>query len=138
MNPSKSIMLIEDDKIDAMTVKRALKELAVPNQLVISGNGDEALDFLNDINNPKPCIIIMDINMPKMNGIEFLKTLKSDFSLRSLPVIILTTSRQESDRVDSFNHGVAGYMIKPVDYDQFLEVMKSIVTYWTTSELPPT
>jgi len=100
------------------------------------GNGEEALDYLRDPTTEKPGIILLDLNMPKMNGIDFLKIAKQDPALKRIPVIVLTTSKDERDRVDSFNLGVAGYMLKPVDYIQFVEVVKAIDLYWTLSELP--
>ncbi|HEY5526615.1 MAG TPA: response regulator [Candidatus Anoxymicrobiaceae bacterium] len=136
MRSKKPILLIEDDLIDKMTVERALKEIRVTNRLDFVGNGEEALDFLRDPTNEKPGIILLDLNMPKMNGIDFLKIAKQDPALKRIPVIVLTTSKDERDRVDSFNLGVAGYMIKPVDYMQFVEVVKAIDLYWTLSELP--
>ena len=136
MNRAKTILLVEDDQVDAMTVKRALKEINVTNNLDITNNGEEALEFLRNSANEKPGIILLDLNMPKMNGIEFLKIAKADADLKKIPVIVLTTSKEDQDRIESFNLGVAGYMIKPVDYRQFVEVIKTINLYWTLSELP--
>ena len=136
MRSSKPILLVEDDQVDAMTVKRALKEINVTNRLDITNNGEEALAFLRNLDNEKPGIILLDLNMPKMNGIEFLKIAKHDDALKKIPVVVLTTSKEEQDKVDSFNLGVAGYMIKPVDYLQFVEVVRTIDLYWTLSELP--
>ena len=137
MRTTRPILLVEDDRVDAMTVKRALKDINVVNRLDIVGDGEEALAFLRDPKNEQPCVILLDLNMPRMNGIEFLKVIKQDEVLKRIPVVVLTTSREEQDKVDSFNLGVAGYMIKPVDYQQFLEVMRTIDLYWTLSELPP-
>ncbi len=136
MKNSKSILLVEDDVVDAMTVKRALNEIKVTNPLHIVGNGEEALNFLKNLKNDLPGIILLDLNMPKMNGIEFLRVMKTDNSIKRIPVIVLTTSKEEQDKIDSFNLGVAGYMIKPVDYLQFVETMRTIDMYWTLSELP--
>jgi len=136
MRSFKPILLVEDDQVDAMTVKRALKEIKVTNRLDIVNNGEAALTFLKNSENEKPGIILLDLNMPKMNGIEFLKIAKKDDSLKKIPVVVLTTSKEDQDKVDSFNLGVAGYMIKPVDYQKFVEVMKTIDMYWTLSELP--
>lgn len=136
MRSEKLMLLVEDDAIDRMTVERALKEIRVTNRLDMVGNGEEALEFLRDSGREKPGIILLDLNMPRMNGIEFLKVVKADEELRRIPVIVLTTSKDEQDRVDSFNLGVAGYMVKPVDYMQFVEVVKAIDLYWTLSELP--
>jgi len=136
MTNDKPILVVEDDTVDAMTIKRAMKDLKVTNELVITGNGEEALDYLNNKENPEPCIILLDLNMPKMNGIEFLNVAKKDPRLKIIPVIVLTTSREESDRMESFRLQVAGYMIKPVDYKQFVDTMRTIDLYWTISELP--
>ncbi|OGC10415.1 two-component system response regulator [candidate division KSB1 bacterium RBG_16_48_16] len=136
MHNDKSILLVEDDRVDAMTVRRAFSDLKVTNKLVAVGNGEEALVFLQNGNNDKPCLILLDINMPKMNGIEFLKIAKNDHGIKSIPVVILTTSQEERDRMEGFSNGVAGYMIKPVDYLQFVETMRTIQMYWTLSEIP--
>ncbi|HXD94433.1 MAG TPA: response regulator [Bacteroidia bacterium] len=136
MKNNRPILLVEDDKIDAMTVMRALKDLKITNTLVHVSNGLEALDHLKNMNSEKPCIILLDLNMPKMNGIELLKVLKNDALLKKLPVVVLTTSNAEKDKTESFNLSVAGYMLKPVDYKQFVDVIKDINFYWTISEIP--
>lgn len=133
---NKPILLVEDDQVDTMTVKRALKEIHVTNPLVHLENGEEAVHYLQDSKREKPCIILLDLNMPIMNGIEFLQVVKHDDQLRRIPVVVLTTSEEQQDKVNSFNLGVAGYMAKPVDYRQFVEVMRSIDAYWTISEMP--
>lgn len=136
MRGKRPILLVEDDSVDAMTVKRALKEIHVTNRVEVVGNGEEALKYLTDENNEKPCIILLDLNMPRMNGIEFLEVAKQNELLKMIPVVVLTTSKEEQDKVNSFKLSVAGYMIKPVDYRQFVEVMRTIDIYWTLSELP--
>lgn len=136
MRSKKPILLVEDDQVDAMTVKRSLQEINVVNHLLIAGNGEEGLQYLGRPDQEKPCIILLDLNMPKMNGIEFLQIVKNDNRLKRIPVVVLTTSRNEQDRVESFNLGVAGYMVKPVDYQQFVNVVKTINLYWTLSEFP--
>ena len=138
MRNTKPVMLVEDDSIDAMTVKRFLNDLGVKTLLVRSTNGEEALEYLREENNEMPCIILLDLNMPKMNGIEFLKIIKDDDRLKKIPVIVLTTSKEDRDVVDSFELSVAGYMIKPVDYKQFLEAMRTLHMYWSLSRLPET
>ena len=130
------ILLVEDDQVDALTIKRALKEINVTNPLTIVNNGEEALEYLRNENNPTPGIILLDLNMPKMNGIEFLNIAKMDDKLKRIPVVVLTTSMEEQDKLDSFNMSVAGYMIKPVDYRQFADVVKAIDLYWTLNEFP--
>ena len=132
----KPILLVEDDRVDVMTVNRALKEIKVTNPVVNLENGEEALKYLRDPEKVKPCIILLDLNMPIMNGIEFLEVVKHDAQLRRIPVVVLTTSGEQQDKVNSFDLGVAGYMAKPVDYRQFVEVMRTIDAYWTISEVP--
>ncbi|MER3524382.1 MAG: two-component system response regulator [Ignavibacteria bacterium] len=136
MKSDASILLVEDDVVDAMTVKRALKDLNVTNTLIIKNNGEEALAYLRNEADRLPCIIILDLNMPKMNGVELLRNLKHDEHLRRIPAVVLTTSKDEQDRFETFDLSVAGYMIKPVEYPQFIEVVRSINLYWTLSELP--
>jgi len=136
MKSKKPILLVEDDQVDVMTVKRVLKEIHVDNTLLLACNGEEALDLLNNSAVEDPGIILLDLNMPRMNGLEFLKAVKSNALTKSIPVIVLTTSRDDNDRLESFNHSVAGYMVKPVDYSQFVDLMKNIDIYWTYSEVP--
>jgi len=132
---SKPILLVDDDRVDVMTTKRALKDINVTNPVYTAGNGEEALELLREGENEKPGVILLDLNMPKMNGIEFLRVIKNDDSLKRIPVVVLTTSKEEEDKVESFSLGVAGYMIKPVDYIKFVEVIRAINLYWTLSEL---
>ena len=133
---NKPILLVEDDQVDIMTIIRALKEIRVSNPLVSMENGEDALAHLRNPANERPCIILLDLNMPIMNGIEFLQQIKQDDMLKRIPVVVLTTSEEQQDKVNSFNLGVAGYMAKPVDYQQFVEMMRSIDLYWTISEMP--
>ncbi|MCD6308061.1 MAG: response regulator [Candidatus Latescibacteria bacterium] len=135
MNTMQPIMLVEDDQVDAMTIRRALKEINVTNPIIHCRNGEEALEQLEADGDP-PCIILLDLNMPKMNGIEFLKVVKERGDLKMIPVVVLTTSGEERDRVESFAYSVAGYMLKPVDYLQFVDTMRTINLYWTLSKLP--
>ncbi|MES2351299.1 MAG: response regulator, partial [Pseudomonadota bacterium] len=121
---------------DIMTIKRALKEIHVGNAVISMENGEAGLEYLRDPAQERPCIILLDLNMPIMNGIEFLQQIKLDPSLRRIPVVVLTTSEEQQDKVRSFDLGVAGYMAKPVDYRRFVEMMRSIDLYWTISEMP--
>ncbi len=132
----KPILLVEDDRVDVMTVKRALNDIRVSNPLVTVENGEEALKYLRNPESKRPCIILLDLNMPIMNGIEFLQVVKHDEILKRIPVVVLTTSGEQQDKLNSFDLGVAGYMAKPVDYRQFVEVMRTIDAYWTISEVP--
>ncbi len=129
-------LLVEDDQVDVMTVKRAIKELGVPNALEVVRNGVEALKFLREEKKKKTCLILLDLNMPKMNGLEFIKELKNDPVLQKCPIIVLTTSNEQQDKQDCFRLSVAGYFVKPVDYFEFVKVIKIITDYWTVSEFP--
>ena len=130
------ILLVEDDQVDVMTVRRALKEVKVTNPVVNLENGEEALKYLRDPDSAQPCIILLDLNMPIMNGIEFLQVIKHDTLLRRIPVVVLTTSEEQQDKISSFDLSVAGYLSKPVVYRQFVEVMRTFDAYWTISEVP--
>jgi len=136
MRTLKPVLLVEDDYVDAMTVKRAFSDLKVTNPLIHKLNGEEALDYLRGEGSQKPCVILLDLNMPKMNGIEFLKIAKTDDELKKVPVVVLTTSKSDEDRVETFGLSVAGYMIKPTDYKKFMETVRVIDLYWSLSELP--
>jgi CheY-like chemotaxis protein len=136
MRNCKPVLLVEDDTIDAMTVQRAFRDLNVTNPLAHALNGEEALAYLEDDQNVRPCVILLDLNMPKMNGIEFLKIVKADTVLKRIPVVVLTTSNEERDILESFRSSVAGYIVKPVDYRKFVEAIQTIDLYWTISELP--
>jgi len=136
MRNTKPVLLVEDDNIDAMTVKRAFNDLKVANQLVHRVNGEEALGYLRDQDNPTPCVVLLDLNMPRMNGVEFLKVTKADVTLKKIPVVVLTTSSEERDIVESFRLSVAGYIVKPVDYKNFVDAIRTVDLYWTLSELP--
>ena len=135
MKNSKPIMLVEDDTVDAMTVKRALKEIKISNGLIHVKNGEEALDHLLDEEKEQPCIVLLDLNMPIMNGVEFLEERAKHDQLITIPVIVLTTSKDEQDKMDSFKKSISGYMVKPVDYNQFVNVIKTIDLYWSLSEM---
>ena len=136
MRSSKPILLVEDDRLDAMIVKRALDDLKVTNKLVHTTNGEEALEYIRNKENEKPCLILLDLNMPKTNGVEFLRIVKADKTLKTIPIVVLTASTKEQDVIETFKLGVAGYIVKPVDYMKFVEAMRTVALYWTLSELP--
>jgi CheY-like chemotaxis protein len=137
MKPAFPILLIEDDIIDVMALKRAFRDLQMTNPLQVAGNGEEALHYLRDALQPRPGLILLDLNMPRMNGVDFLRVVKSDTLLRRIPVVVLTTSKEHSDRSEAFNLGAAGYMVKGIDYPEFIQVVRTIHAYWDMSELPP-
>lgn len=136
MKTNRHILVIDDDYLDVMTLKRAFKEAEVTNPLVVASNGEEALVYLRNLENPKPSLIVLDLNTPRMNGLEFLQIIKADPQWRRIPVIVLTTSNHEHDRQQSYEFSVAGYIVKPMDYDAFVQIVKTIAAYWMLSELP--
>jgi DNA-binding response OmpR family regulator len=136
MKNSRPILLVEDDDVDAMTTQRALDEIKITNKLIHKIDGEDALEYLRDEDNQKPCVILLDLNMPRMNGFDFLKIVKADTMLRRIPVIVLTTSDSDEGMVESYDLGVAGYIVKPVNYQQFVEAMKTLDMYWTLNRLP--
>jgi CheY-like chemotaxis protein len=128
------ILLIEDDTIEVMKLKRAIIKLTMDHELIEAKNGEEALEILKD-HSMLPDVIFLDLNMPKINGLEFLKILKEDSVLRFLPTIILTTSNNRKDILACYDIGVAGYIIKPLKYDHYIEKIKIALSYWSMNEL---
>jgi len=136
MLKERPILLIEDDVVDIMTVRRALKDINANNRLDSVHNGEEALEYLTDDENEIPGIILLDLNMPKMNGIEFMEALEQNSKLKKIPIVVITTSDNENDKIKSFKFNICGYMIKPVEYLKFVEMIKTIREYWAMSEEP--
>lgn len=136
-----NVLLVEDDEVDVMNVKRAFKKNNITNPLYIATNGVEALEMLRGANGIPPTVpaqrrlILLDLNMPRMGGIEFLQELRADPDLKSTPVVVLTTSNQDQDRVEAYNLNVAGYLLKPVTFVTFVELMAALNKYWTLCEL---
>jgi CheY-like chemotaxis protein len=131
------ILLVEDDQIDQMNVKRAFERNKISNPLYIAENGLEALEMLRDGRVPGDRrLILLDLNMPKMNGIEFLKQLRADPQLGHTPVVVLTTSNDEQDKVNAYDFNVAGYLLKPVTFTNFVELTAALNKYWTLVEMP--
>jgi CheY-like chemotaxis protein len=132
-----NILLVEDDEIDVMNVRRAFKKNNICNPLFTAGNGLEGLEMLRSDALPRDRrLVLLDLNMPKMNGIEFLRELRADPELRSVPVVVLTTSDDERDRVEAYNLNVAGYILKPVTLTNFVEAMATLNKYWSLVEMP--
>jgi CheY-like chemotaxis protein len=132
-----NILLVEDDEVDVMNVRRAFEKNHIANPLFVAGNGLEALELLRGGSIPRERrIVLLDLNMPRMNGIEFLRELRADASLRSTTVVVLTTSNDERDKVDAYDLNVAGYLLKPVTFSNFCEVMAALNRYWALVELP--
>lgn len=135
-----NILLVEDDEVDVMNVKRAFKKNNITNPLYIANNGIDALVMLRGNGNPplmppQQRIILLDLNMPKMNGIEFLRELRADPELKPIPVIVLTTSNEDRDKVEAYNLNVAGYILKPVTFSNFVETVATLNKYWALSEI---
>ena len=126
----KPILLVEDDLVDASTAKQALEDLMVKNPVIHKTDGEEALEYCKNPENQLPAIILLDLNMPKISGVEMLQIIKNDPQLQHIPIVVLTVSKYEQDKVDTFDLGVAGYVIKAVDYDDFLRAMDIVVRYW--------
>jgi CheY-like chemotaxis protein len=136
-----NILLIDDDEVDCMNVQRAFKKSNISNPLSIAHNGIEGLDMLRGTNgvsklDPMPRIILLDINMPKMNGLEFLKELRNDKDLHNISVFIMTTSNDDKDRFEAYNYNVAGYIIKPISFENFVAAISILNNFWQLCEQP--
>tara|TARA_R110002126_G_scaffold87127_1_gene209938 strand:- start:951 stop:1364 length:414 start_codon:yes stop_codon:yes gene_type:complete len=129
-----NILLVEDDAIEVMKFGRVLTKLKMNHKFFEANNGEEALLILNG-NDFVPDIIVLDLNMPKLNGIEFLHILKKDDNLKHIPAIILTTSKNNVDLFKCYNTGIAGYIIKPLKYSDYENRIKIMLDYWSTNEL---
>ena len=135
-----NILLVEDDEVDVMNVQRAFKRNNIASPLYIASNGLKALEMLRSKGSgalpSSRRLILLDLNMPRMGGIEFLHALRADPELRMTPVIVLTTSNQDQDRVEAYNLNVAGYILKPVTFSKFAEVIVTLNNYWALCEMP--
>ena len=136
-----NILLVEDDELDVMNVERAFRKNNVSNPLFVAGNGVEALEMLRGEGGHAAIpserrLVLLDLNMPKMGGIEFLREVRNDPKLHALTVIVLTTSDEERDKVEAYNLNVAGYILKPITLAAFVEIMAALNKYWTVNELP--
>jgi CheY-like chemotaxis protein len=131
------ILLIEDDEVDVMNVRRAFQKNHIANPLYVAGNGLEGLEMLRGRKVPEGRrLVLLDLNLPKMNGIEFLRALRADPELSSTSVVVLTTSANERDKVEAYKLNVAGYLLKPVTFINFVELMATLNKYWTLVEMP--
>lgn len=132
-----NILLVEDDEVDVMNVQRAFTKARIANPLFVAGDGIEALEKLRSGEIPvERRLVLLDLNMPRMNGIEFLRELRKDPVLCTTVVIVLTTSAMERDKFDAYGLNIAGYLVKPVTFDKFCELMAMLNKYWTLVELP--
>jgi CheY-like chemotaxis protein len=140
----KWILLAEDDPNDARLTQRALVESKAPPEIVLARDGAEALDCLYrrgayaEAAPSHPCVVLLDLKMPKVNGLEVLRSIKNDPNLRSIPVVMLTSSRQERDLIQSYDLGANAYVVKPVSFQEFREALKQVGSFWSViNELPP-
>lgn len=135
--PPLNVLLVEDDTVDVMNVKRAFEKHHITNPLYVAGNGIEALRMLRGGEVPKERrIVLLDLNMPRMSGIEFLKVLRADPELRPTTVVVLTTSNNERDKIQAYDLNVAGYLLKPVTFANFADLMVALDKYWSLVEMP--
>jgi CheY-like chemotaxis protein len=132
-----NILLVDDDTVDVMNVRRAFAKASIVNPLWVAENGIEALARLRDSSMPlHNRLILLDLNMPKMNGLEFLRELRADPTLAPTPVVVLTTSNEERDKVQAYDLNVAGYLVKPVTFVDFVDLMATLNKYWMLVEMP--
>lgn len=130
------ILLVEDNEPDVLLTLEAFEEASVPNRLHVARDGVEALRFLRREGEhehaPRPDVILMDINMPRKNGLEVLQEIKADRSLASIPVVMLTTSQSDDDVRNSYERHASGYVVKPVGFENFLNAMRAFENFWMT------
>jgi CheY-like chemotaxis protein len=136
-----SILLVEDDEVDVMNVKRAFKKNNILNPLFVANNGIEGLEILRGEKqeipvSQMPKIILLDLNMPKIGGIEFLRELRKDERLKNISVFVMTTSNEDSDKVNAYNLNVAGYILKPLSMESFIHAVSTLNNYWQLCEYP--
>lgn len=129
-----NILLIEDDMIEVMKLNRAKGSLQLNHNVTEANNGEDALKLLEQKDN-LPDIILLDLNMPKINGIEFLNILKNDDRLKYIPTIILTTSNNQRDLLECYKIGIAGYILKPLKYEDYVSKIEKLLAYWSVNEL---
>ncbi|MDP3732552.1 MAG: response regulator [Candidatus Omnitrophota bacterium] len=131
------ILLVEDNPDDILIIERALKEAKIINQLFITRDGQEGRDFLkrqgkysDPASSPQPGLILLDINLPKLNGLELLKLIKEDSDLKRIPTVMLTVSRRDEDIIKGYDHGCNSFIQKPVEFEKFVETVRQIGLYW--------
>ncbi len=132
----KKILLVEDNPDDVLLTKRAFSRANILNEVIVAHDGVEALEYLQGEKRIVPVLILLDLKLPKMGGLEVLKRLRADASTRLLPVVILTSSKEESDVVTGYSLGANSYIRKPVDFNQFADAMQKLGLYWLTLNEP--
>lgn len=137
------ILLVEDDPKDVELTLTALDEYNLANEVVVARDGEEALDFLDcrgafaNRTKENPAVILLDLKLPKVDGLEVLQHIKADEKLRMIPVVVLTSSREERDKVGSYQLGVNAYVVKPVDFHEFVNAIKELGFFWALINEPP-
>jgi len=135
-----SLLIVEDDEVDLMGIKRALNDLKIANPIIHAKDGLDAIEKLRGENGQEkiegPFIILLDLNMPRMNGVDFLADIRSDDELKASIVFVLTTSDADADIINAYNYNVAGYIVKSDAKDSFMEAARLLNFYWTIVELP--
>jgi DNA-binding response OmpR family regulator len=138
------ILMVEDDPKDVELSLMALEEYNLANEVVVLGDGEQALDYLycrgdfKDRTSENPAVLLLDLKLPKVDGLELLQQIKSDEKLRVIPVVVLTSSREERDMVASYKLGVNAYVVKPVDFHEFVNAIKELGVFWAIiNEAPP-
>ena len=136
------ILLVEDDENDLRITQRALAKSAVPVQIRVVRDGQEALDYLHGrppyVGRKRPGLVLLDISLPKMNGMDVLRAVKSDPALRPIPILMLTTSARPEDIATAYTHGANGYVCKPIHFARFVEVVADVSEYWGRVARVPT
>ena len=139
----KSILLVEDDPRDVELTMAALEEQNLANNVAVVNNGEEALDYLYRRGKfemragANPIVVLLDNKMPKVSGLEVLKTIKGDADLKSIPIVLLTSSRETPDLIEFYKHGVNAYVVKPVDFSEFVTAVKQLGVFWAAVNEPP-
>lgn len=134
MNKKMKVLLIEDDAIEVMKLNRTITSLKLNHHIIEANNGEEALNLLQE-KDGLPDIILLDLNMPKISGIEFLGVLKNDETLKYIPTIVLTTSNNQKDLLECYKIGIAGYVLKPLKYEEYVSKIEKLLAYWSVNEL---
>jgi DNA-binding response OmpR family regulator len=143
MSDIKRILLVEDDPKDVELTLTGLAEYNLANEVVVVHDGEEALDYLyrrgayENRSNGNPAVVLLDLKLPKINGFEVLEKIRADESLKLLPVVMLTSSHEERDLVASYKLGVNAYVVKPVDFHQFVNAVKELGVFWAMINEPP-
>lgn len=136
-NETVHVLLVEDDEVDAEAVKRGFQKHRIANPILVAPNGLIALEMLRSGQVPRPYLILLDINMPRMNGIEFLQAIRGDDDLRDSVIFILSTSDDERDKIATYNQNIAGYLVKSKVGEGFVNLVEMLDCYWRYVELPP-